>query len=112
MMRGKVGNLIFYEVNGTTRVRSVPLEYRDANTESQRQTRRRLVVAVRFYQHLKETLLWRVWREAARGAAASCPWRPPGWRATSVPTTPNNRPSSVPEAGRRLRRRPASPPKH
>ena len=36
MMRGKVGNLIFYEVNGTTRVRSVPLEYRDANTESQR----------------------------------------------------------------------------
>ena len=71
MMRGKVGNLIFYEVNGTTRVRSVPLEYRDANTESQRQTRRRLVVAVRFYQHLKETLLWRVWREAARGEAAS-----------------------------------------
>ena len=63
--------MIFYKVNGETRVRSVPMEYRDANSPQQQQVRRRLVVAVRFYQHLKDTRLCEVWRRAAKKRSSS-----------------------------------------
>ena len=71
LINGKVGNMIFYRVNGETRVRSVPTEYRDANTPEQQQVRLRLVAVVRFYQNLKDTRLREVWRVAAKGQAAS-----------------------------------------
>ncbi len=71
MIRGRVGNMIFYEVNGETRVRAAPMEYRDANSTEQQMVRRRLVVAVRFYQSLKETRLRAIWQVAARGKASN-----------------------------------------
>ena len=71
LINGKVGNMIFYRVNGETRVRSVPTEYHDANTPEQQQVRLRLVAVVRFYQNLKDTWLREVWRVAAKGQAAS-----------------------------------------
>ena len=71
LINGKVGNMIFYRVNGETRVRSVPTEYRDANTPEQQQVRLRLVAVIRFYQNLKDTRLREVWRVAAKGQAAS-----------------------------------------
>ena len=66
VIRGRLGNAVFYRVNGRTYVRSLPLKYRDARTPIQQFNRQRLMVAVRFYQRMKDTFLRGVWQVAAR----------------------------------------------
>ena len=66
VIRGRLGNAVFYRVNGRTYVRSLPLKYRDACTPVQQFNRQRLMVAVRFYQRMKDAFLRGVWRVAAR----------------------------------------------
>ena len=66
LIRGRVGNLVFYSVRGETRVRSLPLVKRTLRSPEQEMNRRRLIVAVRFYQRLKTLRLRDVWREATR----------------------------------------------
>ena len=66
VLQGRMGNAVFYRVNGKTYVRSVPSTYRDARTAAQQSNRMRLVVAGRFYQRLQGTFLREVWRLAAR----------------------------------------------
>lgn len=66
-LKGRVGNVVYYRVRGKTRIRSLPLQYRDANTPRQQAVRRRLVVAARFYHRLLETPLANMWRAFARG---------------------------------------------
>lgn len=62
---GGYGNLIAYKVKTQNRVRSKPLEYHDANTEEQQNSRRRLIVVSRFYSKLKDTDIIEIWRLAA-----------------------------------------------
>lgn len=66
LIRGRVGNLVFYSVRGETRVRSLPLLKRISHSPEQELNHRRLIVAVRFYQRLKTLRLRDVWREATR----------------------------------------------
>ncbi len=63
-IQGKVGNAIFYRVGRTSRVRSMPAGYLDANTSHQQENRSRLRVATRFYQCLVETVLRDAWKVA------------------------------------------------
>ncbi|MFR4037743.1 MAG: hypothetical protein ACLTZT_08070 [Butyricimonas faecalis] len=58
-LSGRIGNTIFYRNGNQDCIRSYPLEYHDANTPEQQKNRKRLTVALRFYQQLKETLLKR-----------------------------------------------------
>ena len=67
-IRGKVGNTVFYRVGNETRVRSTASNYIDADTVKQRANRSCLRVAVRFYQHLKGTILQEAWKVAAGGS--------------------------------------------
>lgn len=66
LIRGRVGNLIFYAVRGETRVRSLPFMSRIPRTAGQEMSRKRLIVAVRFYQRMKSLALCDVWRKATR----------------------------------------------
>ena len=61
-LSGRIGNTIFYRNGNQDCIRSYPLEYHDANTPEQQKNRKRLTVALRFYQQLKETLLKEVWK--------------------------------------------------
>lgn len=70
-IQGKIGNAIFYRVGRTSRVRSVPAEYLDANTPQQQENRSRLRIATRFYQRLMETILRDVWKMAAGKSGAN-----------------------------------------
>lgn len=70
-IQGKIGNAIFYRVGRTSRVRSVPAEYLDANTPQQQENRSRLRIATRFYQRLMETILRDVWKVAAGKSGAN-----------------------------------------
>ena len=67
-IRGKVGNTVFYRVGDETRVRSTAANYLDADTVKQRANRSCLRVAVRFYQHLKGTVLQEAWKVATGGS--------------------------------------------
>ena len=64
--KGRLGNTIFYKNGKQAFVRSTPEKYRDANTPLQQIYRKRLTVAVRFYQQLAETTLREVWRQEGR----------------------------------------------
>ena len=65
LLQGRLGNLIFYQVKGVTRIRSVPLMVRNPETPAQQAVRKRLIVSVQFYRRLKDTPLKAV-RQAAR----------------------------------------------
>lgn len=65
-IRGRVGNVVLYEVNGKTRVRSTPETIKDPKTPAQRAVRSRLVATLRFYQRLKPTCFAEIWQKAAR----------------------------------------------
>ena len=66
LLQGRLGNLIFYQVKGVTRIRSVPLMVRNPETPAQQAVRKRLIVSVQFYRRLKDTPLKAVWQVAAR----------------------------------------------
>lgn len=66
-IRGKVGNTIFYRVDGETRVRSAAADFRDANSDDQRSLRSRLRVATFFYQRLVGVISREIWKQAANG---------------------------------------------
>lgn len=57
--------MITYKVKEENRVRSKPLEYHDANTLEQQNSRRRLRVVNEFYSRLKDTPIIEIWRIAA-----------------------------------------------
>ena len=46
LLQGRLGNLIFYQVKGVTRIRSVPLMVRNPETPAQQAVRKRLIVSV------------------------------------------------------------------
>lgn len=71
VIQGRVGNMIFYQVNGVTRVRTAPPKIRDPNTPKQQANRNRFIVALRFYQRMKDTFLPIVWQLGAKGMAMS-----------------------------------------
>lgn len=66
VIRGRIGNVIYYRVKGVTRVRSVPLSVGRPDSAKWRTARRRLIAAVRFYQRLQDSRLRDIWRMAAR----------------------------------------------
>ena len=49
VIRGRIGNIIFYRVRGVTRIRSVPLSAVRPDALKCRTARLRLIAAVRFY---------------------------------------------------------------
>ena len=55
MIRGRIGNMIFYRVKGVTRIRSVPLSTGKPDSSKCRSARLRLIAAVRFYQRLQDS---------------------------------------------------------
>ena len=69
MIRGRIGNMIFYRVKGVTRIRSVPLSTGKPDSSKCRSARLRLIAAVRFYQRLQDTRLRDIWRMAAKDTA-------------------------------------------
>lgn len=69
VFQGRMGNTVFYKVNGVTRVRSAPMKIRNANTPEQKVNRRRFIVALRFYQQMKKTFLPIIWRIGAKEMA-------------------------------------------
>lgn len=71
IIRGKIGNTVFYRVGGETRMRSAASNYLDADTDKQRENRSRLRVALRFYQRVPETCSREAWRIAAAGSTTS-----------------------------------------
>ncbi len=71
LLQGRVGNLVFYNVQGVTRIRSVPLMVRNPETPVQQAVRKRLIAAVLFYRRLKATPLRTVWQIAARDMPVS-----------------------------------------
>ena len=44
LLQGRLGNLIFYQVKGVTRIRSVPLMVRNPETPAQQAVRKRRTV--------------------------------------------------------------------
>lgn len=70
-IRGRVGNMVFYQVGNETRIRSTASQYTDANTKEQQANRSRLRVAIRFYQRLAETFLRDTWKIAAADSGKS-----------------------------------------
>ncbi len=69
VIRGRIGNMIFYRVRGVTRIRSVPLSAGRPDALKCRTARLRLIAAVRFYQRLQDTRLRYIWRMAAKDTA-------------------------------------------
>ncbi len=69
MIRGRIGNMIFYRVKGVTRIRSVPLAVGRPDTLKCQTARLRLIAAVRFYQRLQDSRLRDIWRMAAQDTA-------------------------------------------
>ena len=69
VIRGRIGNMIFYRVRGVTRIRSVPLSAVRPDALKCRTARLRLIAAVRFYQRLQDTRLRDIWRMAAKDTA-------------------------------------------
>lgn len=70
-IRGKVGNLVVYEVNGKTRVRSTPDSIRNPKTPAQQMARSRLVATLRFYQRVQKTDFAGIWKKSARPLATN-----------------------------------------
>ena len=69
MIRGRIGNMIFYRVRGVTRIRSVPLSTGKPDSSKCRPARLRLIAAVRFYQRLQDSRFRDIWRMAAKDTA-------------------------------------------
>ena len=69
MIRGRIGNMIFYRVRGVTRIRSVPLSAVRPDALKCRTARLRLIAAVRFYQRLQDSRFRDIWRMAAKDTA-------------------------------------------
>ena len=69
MIRGRIGNMIFYRVKGVTRIRSVPLSTGKPDSSKCRSARLRLIAAVRFYQRLQDSRFRDIWRMAAKDTA-------------------------------------------
>lgn len=66
-LTGTIGNLIYYQRNGKTYVRTKPVTYRDAKTEKQVLARGRFAGCNRFYDLLRSDLFRRIWKVAAEG---------------------------------------------
>lgn len=69
-LNGKIGNVVFYKVGDKTFARTAG-KVNNPNTEKQQEVRARFLVAVRFYQKLKETSLAKVLKISARGVCNS-----------------------------------------
>ena len=69
VIRGRIGNMIFYRVRGVTRIRSVPLSAVRPDALKCRTARLRLIAAVRFYQRLQDSRFRDIWRMAAKDTA-------------------------------------------
>ena len=69
MIRGRIGNMIFYRVKGVTRIRSVPLSTGKPDSSKCRSARLRLIAAVRFYQRLQDSRFRDIWRMAAKDSS-------------------------------------------
>ncbi|MDR1756055.1 MAG: hypothetical protein LBR65_03720 [Culturomica sp.] len=64
---GTLGNLVFYQRNGATYVRTKPTTYRDAKTEKQLLLRGRFAGCNYLYKCLQADIFRRVWKMAAKG---------------------------------------------
>ena len=69
-LRGRLGNCVFYNLRGKSFVR-IQGKSNNPNTEKQLEMRTRFMVAIRFYQRLKETPLKSVLSISAQGKSAS-----------------------------------------
>ena len=69
-LSGKFGNVIIYRRGNKSYVRRV-LQVRNPNTEKQQMVRARFLVAIKFYQKLKETSLKRILTVSAQGNSAN-----------------------------------------
>ena len=69
-IKGKVGNMILYEVQGQVRIRSTPLKVKDPKTPGQRAHRNRVRGVARLFRML-DLQLYADWQRAAEGMLAS-----------------------------------------
>ena len=70
MIRGRIGNMIFYRVKGVTRITFNPsVEQGKPDSSKCRSARLRLIAAVRFYQRLQDPRFRDIWRMAAKDTA-------------------------------------------
>lgn len=70
-LRGRLGNVVFCELNGVPYARRAPEVVNNPNTPKQQAVRSRLRVAVRFFQKLKDTPLKGILDISAEGICSS-----------------------------------------
>lgn len=70
-LRGRLGNVVFCELNGVPYARRAPEVVNNPNTPKQQAVRSRLRVAVRFFQKLKDTPLKDILDVSAKGICSS-----------------------------------------
>lgn len=69
-LKGSLGNVIIYEVNGQIRMRAKSGRYRESNSERRKTQKGRFKEAAAFYQKLGAPMLFS-WKMAAKGTTAS-----------------------------------------
>lgn len=69
-LKGSLGNIIIYEVDGQIRLRSKPGSYRDCKSEEQLKQRNRLKGAAGFYRFL-DYPLYLAWKQMTKGTRMS-----------------------------------------
>lgn len=65
-LKGKVGGVIYYTVNGVTYIRSYPEKIKNPRTPLQEQQRNRLRDAMTLYKTIRLTPLEKIWQCATR----------------------------------------------
>lgn len=64
-LSGRVGNVVFYQCRGRTYVRRLPVSVSNPRTPLQLIQRHKIVAVQTFYKTLRDTIIPRIWKEAA-----------------------------------------------
>lgn len=65
LVSGKVGNVVFYQLNGKSYVRSAPIRKKDSWTEQQQLYRQRISMASGLWRALRSEQVSKIWNSAA-----------------------------------------------
>jgi len=65
LVSGKIGNLVFYQLNDQSYVRAAPVRKKDSWTEEQQFHRQRISKASGYWRALRSELMTKIWNNAA-----------------------------------------------
>lgn len=64
-LSGKIGDKVYYQLNGVSFVRKVPTIRKEARTQAQLMNQQRFKAINQFYKQFKNTVIPRIWKDAA-----------------------------------------------